>query len=504
MMDGALPICGVVLSRGALLGMALLACLVFTIDAGVALRMRASGALFLGDIFFDADPFRQIGQLAYAMPVPGAIIPTLPNDVHPLVPYMAVVFLQAGARIWSYASGEGARIIPYLRETLTLLISPTCLALSVFIFGRMLARLGFGNVVALAGAAILGFSYSSLIFGAMPEHFAMSMLAIVALMAWAASWLLTFRAVSRQGYLLWALISAYAIGTTVTNGVAAFALLAVVEMRHGAPMQAIARAAGLAVAVGLGVMATGFLLVNTQVTLGGYEVAPSGVTFLGDFSTYEGASIVDRLSRLLSDSLQAICAMDFDRVGPLHAWTATGHPDVIVPARPADLSLFAMAILALILGAIVFGATVGLRSAPAVRALTLAGLAVLAQTIAMHSVFGTVMMLYTQHFLAILVFFLVLALNALAVPRGGRGIAILGVIVVLLAVNNATLDVSHAGPGRSDRRRPQIQERLSSRPCAWVPADSPAAPRSSPPHPSPPPAFPPASPGCRGRAHRGP
>lgn len=438
LMDTTVPVGGVVLTRGALAAMVLLACAIFAIDAGVALRMRASGALFLGDIFFDADPFRQIGQLAYAMPIPGAVIPTLPNDVHPLVPYMAVVFLQAGARIWSFASGEGPRIIPYLRETLTLLISPLCLSLSVFIFGRMLARLGFGNVVAFGGAAILGFSYSSLIFGAMPEHFAMSMLAIVSLMAWAASWLLAPDPVSRQGYVIWTLLSAYAIGTTVTNGFAAFAVLAAVEMRHAAPMPAIARAAGLATVVGLGVTATGFLLVNTQVTLGGYDVGPSGVTFLGDFSSYDGAGIVDRLLRLLSDSLQAICAMDLDRAGPLHAWAATGHPDVIVPARPEELSVFAMAVLALVLGLLAFGATVGLRSAPAVRALTLAGLAVLAQNIAMHSVFGTVMMLYTQHFLAILVFFLVLALNALIVARGQRGLAIAGAVVVLLAVNNAT------------------------------------------------------------------
>jgi hypothetical protein len=437
-MDVAAPAGGAVLTRGALAAMALLACVIFAIDAGVALRMRASGALFLGDIFFDADPYRQIGQLAYAMPVPGALIPTLPNDVHPLVPYMAVVFLQAGARIWSFTSGDGARIIPYLRETLTLLISPLCLSLSVFLFGRMLVRLGFANVVALGGAAILGLSYSSLIFGSMPEHFAMSMLAIVALMAWAASWLLVPGPVSRQGYLVWALLAAYAIGTTVTNGFAAFALLAAVELRQGAAARAILCASGFAAMVGLGVMATGFLLVNTQLSLGGYEVPPSGVTFLGDFSTYHAAGIVDRLSRLLSDALQAICAMDLQRVGPLHAWTTVGHPDVIVPVRPDELSVFAVVILGLVLGAIAFGVSTGLRAALPVRALTWAGIAMLAQNIIMHSVFGTVMMLYTQHFLAILVFFVVLAANALIVARGQRGLAIVGAVVVLLAINNAT------------------------------------------------------------------
>ncbi len=432
------PVGSVALSRGALAVMVLLACIIFAIDAGLALRMRASGALFLGDIFFDADPYRQIGQLAYAMPVPGALVPALPNDVHPLVPYMAVVFLQAGARIWSFTSGDGARIVPYLRETLTLLISPLCLSLSVFLFGRMLVRLGFAKVVALGGAAILGFSYSSLIFGSMPEHFAMSMLAIVALMAWAASWLLVPGPVSRQGYVVWALLAAYAIGTTVTNGFAAFALLAAVELRHGGAPRAILRAAGFAAMVGLGVMVTGFLLVNTQLSLGGYEVAPNGVTFLGNFSTYDAADVVDRLSRLLSDALQAICAVDLNRVGPLHEWATTGHPDVIVPARPDELGVFAVVILGLVLGAIALGISTGLRAAPPLRALTWAGLAILAQNVVMHSVFGTVMMLYTQHFLAILVFFVVLAANALIVARGQRGLAAVGAVVVLLAINNAT------------------------------------------------------------------
>jgi hypothetical protein len=56
----------------------------------------------------------------------------------------------------------------------------------------------------------------------------------------------------------------------------------------------------------------------------------------------------------------------------------------------------------------------------------------------MHSVFGTVMMLYTQHFLAILVFFVVLAANVLIVARGQRGLAVVAAVVVLLAINNAT------------------------------------------------------------------
>lgn len=435
--DAVAPVGSIALSRGALVALVLLSCVVFAFDAGLALRMRASGALFLGDIFFDADPHRQIGQLAYAMPVPGAIIPTLPNDVHPLVPYMAVVFLQAGARIWSFTSGDGARIIPYLRETLTLLISPLCLSLSVFLFGRMLVRLGFANIVALGGAAILGFSYSSLIFGSMPEHFAMSMLAIVALMAWAASWLLAPVPVSRQGYLAWAFLAAYAIGTTVTNGFAAFALLAAVEMRHAPASRAIARAACFAAAVGLGVMATGFLLVNTQLSLGGYDVQPSGVTFLGDFSTYHAAGIADRLSRLLSDSLQAIAAVDMDRAPPLHAWTVAGHPDVIVPARLDSLGILQLLVITLVLALVIGGAGLGLKAAPATRALVLTGLAVLAQNVAMHSVFGTVMMLYTQHFLAFLVLFVILALKDLA-SRGRKGMIVAAALVALLGINNVT------------------------------------------------------------------
>lgn len=437
---GSAPALGAVAaSRGALIALAVLSVVLFAINVVVALRMRASGALFLNDIFFDADPYRQIGQLAYAMPVPGAVIAHLPNDVHPLVPYMAVVFLQAGARIWSFASGEGARIIPYLRETLALLVSPLCLSLAVFIFGRTLMRLGFGAVPALGGAAALGFAYSSLIFGAMPEHFAMSMLGVTALMSWAATWLMAPGPVTQQGYYAWAALAAFAIGTTITNGFTAFVVLAAVEWRHRRVQSALLRATLLSVAVGLGVMATGWLLVNTQVTLGNYEVRPSGVTFLGDFSTYDTASIADRLSRLIGDSLQSLCAVDLGRVGPLHAWTAPNeHPDVIVPLRPEELDPIELTLLGFIFALLAIGAVIGLRSTPAVQVLTRAGLVILVQVVAMHSVFGTVMMLYTQHFLAILVFFLALAANAIAVPRGIRGSIVVGALVALLAANNLT------------------------------------------------------------------
>lgn len=428
----------VALSRAALLALAGIALLIFGFDVWLALRMRASGALFLSDIFFDADPFRQIGQLAYAMPVPGAVIDWLPNDVHPLVPYMAIVFLQVGARIWSFAVGDGARIVPYLRETLSLLISPLCLSLACFVFGRMLARLGFATPVVLGGAILLGFSYSSLIFGGMPEHFAMSMLAIVALMAWAASWLQHGARLTRQGYVAWGLLSAFAIGITVTNGFAAFAMLAAVELQRERGWNALRRAAGLAIAVGIGVAVVGGALVSTQISLAGYEVQESGISFLGDFSTYDAASIADRLWRLLNDSLQAICAVDLDRVGPLHAWSTNSHPDVIVPTHPRDLSLVGLLVLGVVFGLVVSGAVVGVTGAPAVRVLSWAGLAMLAQTIAMHSVFGTVMMLYTQHFLAVLVFFVVISVSTFAMPRGSKGIAIAACLLVLVAANNVT------------------------------------------------------------------
>jgi hypothetical protein len=290
----------------------------------------------------------------------------------------------------------------------------------------------------LGGAALLGFSYSSLIFGGLPEHFAMSMLAIVALMSWAAAWLQHDAPLTRQGYVTWALLAAFAIGTTITNGFAAFAMLAAVELHRTRSWPALKRAAVLSIGVGLGVAALGAALVSTQVSLAGYEVKPGTVNFLGDFSTYDAASIGDRLWRLVNDSLQAICALDFDRAGPLHAWAQSDYPDVIVPAHPRDLSFANLLVMGVVFALIVCGAIVGVNASPAVRALSWAGLAMLAQTVVMHSVFGTVMMLYTQHFLAVLVFFVVIGVATFAMPRGSKGIAVAAALLVLVAANNVT------------------------------------------------------------------
>lgn len=415
---------GLGLPPRALAMLCLISLLSFSIETITASSFSSSGAFDHYNVLFDADSSEGLAIRAHGWSEDGRANVKVPNYQHPLINYMTMPAIRAVAKPLAPVMGSGTDTQSQVREKLALLVSPACLSLAALAVGVTLLLLGLSTGAAIAAASLYAFSFSSLVFGAVPDHFAMGGLSITLLFAWLAFWLVRPDPISRFGYCAWALLVVFAVSVTVTHSAVAFVVLALALIRREPIVAGLVRSALASLVVVVGVVLCAAILGQLLAVSGiGPRKAATNITLTGEVGTirkYAGFSL-DSIASKGADfglhSVQAVIGLGIER----HPAFNTGEPDMIAPLSrdawlPIDdgIGLFFAALL-------VFGLYRGLRPQAnyQIRSFSLACALILVTNIVLHSVYGRIMFLFSQHWLPPMLFFLVLAFNG-ALSRLGQ------------------------------------------------------------------------------------
>jgi predicted membrane protein len=380
----------------------LLAGVSFALHLGLALHLDAVESLDQFDVFFHADTQARLdctthGQCDHRSSISHPGLDILVNP-----PVRGIAALASGLGAWQ---GETKTA----RHAITLWVSPAAAALqSAWVF-MLFVALGLPRLSAALASALATLSLSGLLFGSIPESFALSSCAI------AGGYLLAAR--SESGNPLaqrsaWLLLAVIATAITVTNLVSIIVLFAAARFSAEDSPQQIVKSSGM-----LAGSAAIITLVLALASLALYDSRPltasEGVRYVSKWS--EDNQPLERLARFptaLANSVAGIppnLATNYQ--GRLNdskykfRFTYEDAAGVFSSARP-------LATLVLVLS--LCGGWVMWRGARTLRGLAAASLAILVWNAGLHAFWGVGFFLYSQHWQLA---FCLLLLGPLFIPK---------------------------------------------------------------------------------------
>jgi hypothetical protein len=387
-------------------------------------RLSGLGALAENDALFDADPGTRLRGIAHGWE--RLLL------IHPLFPYVFTVPIRIAAKVWALAGGGGEA---GLRETIALAVAPLCGAAAVVVMARAMLAAGVPRAGAAVCALGFGLSFSTLVFGSMPDHFILSNL-----LAAAGLLMCTWREPSGRRGLLWWPLGVAATGVTITNvaipACCYFAVQYRVAKDWWRSTQATVRYAAVVVAVTAVVAVAGAAASGQMDRLVPQEMGGRGSeSMLLRYVASNPFARAVRAPKAVADSLAPSGLTIAPPASAERAATRLPHLSLETGASLLGPPLLVLVVLGV--------AIAGHRSADkGFSAPVAAALAILGGNVAVHALFGKEYFLYSQHWMAAL-WLLVAGLWRSRYWREPYGsVAALGAIAVMAYSNYGTwLDV---------------------------------------------------------------
>jgi hypothetical protein len=408
-------------------------------------QFHALGFFFLDDTLFNSDPMSMLEVLGQGTRSISIMYPELRNSIHPYLWLYFAPIIRVLAKI-VIAIGASDLNEPQLRAIMGTFVIPIVAMLQSFIFGLLAFALGLRIRHVILVSLLNVFMFSNLIFGAIPEHFAVTNLSITALLLMATISMNRRRLVGLWAWIVAGLIST---GITITN-VAAFAIIraATVLSDRSAPIvRALATSAFLSLAIGLCVLGSAHLVgVAIDGPLQRGSVRDNFVPRYFRDDTFTWHAPLRALSAL--GNAVAPDESDIRTVPPtpvptphyaeLRAPFATSpFPTYTLEPAPGDLPGIGIigitAIVAMALGATTL---VSRRGPP--RALGVMSLALIGYNMVLHMIWGDEFFIYSQHWITPA---LILLSGLLTAPAKVRPISesALALITIAVAWNNISV-----------------------------------------------------------------
>ncbi|MGB8275054.1 MAG: hypothetical protein WCF16_07265 [Alphaproteobacteria bacterium] len=396
-----------------------------TILALVALGLAATLATVWQDhgvdkemnVLFDADPGTGLPCFAHFRHWYGIRHPA----VCALVSSTIRVAAEAAAAAGLVADQEG------FRETVASYVTPAASALGVAAAGALAWASGIGVSGIIVLCALLGLSFSQLVFGSIPEHFAITGLLL------GLTLLLGARPppARRSDWLIWIAAGTAATAVTVTNLVFFFLILFFSLGRSGNAWGALRRA----VPIGLLCLVIALSVGKIGDFVYGYwhtRDIDSLATHVTKFLRPDPARNVLAFPRALGDAFApAALRVKVNVTGIEHH---QAHETQFSLEDGEEIWRAPLRVAGVIAAAMVLGAGLGLRRSFPQRHLILASLCILVFSGVLHAFWGDGYFLYSQHWLMAS---LVLLFPLFVEPRTARPAAIVfAVIVPLVAYSN--------------------------------------------------------------------
>jgi len=295
------------------------------------------------------------------------------------------------------------------RRTLALLVAPICSALSAVVIFRVFLGAGMGDLVSAAGAILHQVSFSQIVFGSIPDHFALGGLAMsLVLLAG------TGPTTGRTGWLRWGCAGLFAAGITITQIIPTCLMFAACchqrglrpleTLRHTATLGSLAVVAALSIGVIFNRLDAG------QQTESFVREAALYRRFFARDPWGHAAGVI----AAIPNSIAPPAARLVHRLAPSakrppsanrspklqHPPSATLYPFEFTLESAHDAGrIIAVGFLFLL------GAVLGCRARdPIHRALCLGSIAIVTYNLVFHIFFGNEWFLYSEHWLAAAVF----------------------------------------------------------------------------------------------------
>lgn len=336
-----------------------------------ALHWHGRGYFEVWNIFFDADPNTNLASLAHGWEKGRNAYS------HPLLEFFSLPV--QGLAAW--LAPVLGQVPDALAERLALAVAPLCATASVGVFGSTVQRLGYRPGQAALASVLLAASFSQLVFGVVPESYALSGLWLALLWRLAVGQGLPRRGIDPA----WALLALLLAGTTITNACIFALVYGGWLWHHGhSPARALLKAGGTA-ALALLLCALALFAV---LQFGGFDQGSEG----GSRWLQSHAAL--QPYRWLANGINVLCAF-VSGVVALGPEMEAGHFSLVRGLDDAPLMLGSLLLLAIL----------AWRCWPVWRQRPdrwLAGplLAVLAFNGLLHTAFGYQMLLYSQHWQA--------------------------------------------------------------------------------------------------------
>ena len=183
----------------------LLAVGAFLVSWSIECRLDILAVFDRQDVMFDTDPYTRIVRFSDGF---HQYDPTF--YAHPCLGLVSVP-IRLVAKVAGFAEmSVGTPSVS--RRTLALLVVPICSALSAVVMFRVFLGAGMGDLASAAGAILHQVSFSQIVFGSVPDHFALGGLGM-ALVLLAG----TGPTTGRTGWIRWGCAGIFATGITITQ-----------------------------------------------------------------------------------------------------------------------------------------------------------------------------------------------------------------------------------------------------------------------------------------------
>jgi len=395
----------------------------FAMHLAIGRRLAGYGVLDQFNVLFSADPQMVLEAFTEGLGRHRIAHPNLPHFFS---------FLVRGVAWLVSAASAGHVDAAVVRRALGLLIVPVAAALQSRVLFRLLVRLGRPLAEAALLTALSILSLSTMVFGSVPESFALSGLAITLGFA---LFLSTKGSEGPRVYWTWIALGVFAAGLTITNVLSIGILFGVRRWFFGRRLGRTIVVALAFVALVAGICVTSHVAINAALHLPLRSISNEGLTYIGYYLTEEPLQralvFPSAVASALTDGMPKLLPNKLAR-GEGITWRMTYQ----YYAR--SLSLRNIAGWAL-LGALFFLAFARRGRGGPIVPLARASVGIIAVSWLLHSFWGDEQFLYSQHWHVAVI---VLAAGALShVERSKAAVyPLLGAAVAFVGLNNiATL-----------------------------------------------------------------
>lgn len=389
----------------------------FVLNYAVECRLNSLQVFGQYNILFDADPNTRLDSICSGVEGRSLIHPHLSNVFSLPIMLVGKVAIVLGL--------DGQQEIP-LRRSLGLLVVPVASGLTASVWFFLFLLLGLSVWRSSILTSLGAMSFSQLVFGSMPDHFAVGGLAL------ALCYLLAADDLNRGGrvrWLAWMAAGMLTMGITATNVITPAVLLFTCLLRRGwGVLDACRRTIAFGAIVSVITYATA---IACSACFGDMDVMLSekdNITFVGKYWTDDAFHKAMRLPALLANTIAP------PSVGVMPN-TVRGYGERYDIEFTLESTTGVLPVL--ICGVLLVSGTIGgFKGTPSYRVVAMASVAILALNLIMHTFFGRESFLYSQHWLTPLLVLLGGNLSYRG-PCRNVGICLLGTLLAVAVAANS-------------------------------------------------------------------